>query len=139
MLIEVSEIHPTKIGGKVSRIVAADGERYEFWPDKLAGVVPGERCEVDIKERQYNERTIRSITKIVPAAPPATDINGPEVSYPGEAEFVGRVLGALIIKSEIGANHIAKTTTRLRQIWRLTDPAARLYREEAEQWAGNSG
>jgi hypothetical protein len=47
MLIEVSEIHPPKPGGKVSRIVAADGQHHEIWPDTLHGVAPGRPYEVD--------------------------------------------------------------------------------------------
>jgi hypothetical protein len=46
-----------------------------------------------------------------------------QASPPGEAEYVGRVLTALIAKGEIGANHIAKTTARLREVWRETDPS----------------
>jgi hypothetical protein len=41
-----------------------------------------------------------------------------QASPPGEAEYVGRVLTALIAKGEIGANHIAKTTARLREVSR---------------------
>jgi hypothetical protein len=49
VLIEVSEIHPPKIGGKVSRIVAADGQKYEIWRDKLHGVAPARRDEVEAR------------------------------------------------------------------------------------------
>jgi hypothetical protein len=40
VLIEVFENPSTQIGGKVSRIVAADGQKYEIWSDKLDGVTP---------------------------------------------------------------------------------------------------
>jgi hypothetical protein len=46
-----------------------------------------------------------------------------QASPPGEAEYVGRVVAALVAKGEIGASQVAKTTARLREIWRETDPA----------------
>jgi hypothetical protein len=122
MLIEVTEIHPPKIGGKVSRIVAADGQQYEIWPDKLDGVAVGQRYEVDIKERQYNERVIKSIQKIMPAASPVAANSKRASPSPGEAEFAGRTIAALIIKGEISGNHIAKTTARRARSRRQTDP-----------------
>jgi hypothetical protein len=125
MVIEVSEIHPPKPGGKVSRIVAADGERYEIWPDKLAGVAPGRRYDVEIAERQYNERTIKSIRKITPLAekPKSQPSTGeiPQLNrenHPGEAEYVGRVLAALIAKGEVTVNQVPAYTMRLREVWR---------------------
>jgi hypothetical protein len=44
------------------------------------------------------------------------------LAHPGEAEYVSRTIAALIIKGEIGASKIAKTTARLRQIWRESNP-----------------
>src|SRR5215475_4167167 len=105
MLIEVTEIHPVKPGGKVARLVAADGIRYEIWPEKLEGVTPGKRYEVEITERQYNGRTFKSVAKITPAreevvpngntqaSPKGTD-SSPRSATGGEAEYVGRVLAA---------------------------------------------
>jgi hypothetical protein len=124
MLIEVREIHDPKPGGKVARIVAADGERYEIWPDKLAGVVAGKRYDVEIAERSFNERTIKSIKKITPVkdAEPANGKVGNILSQAspssGEAEYVGRIIAALIIKGEIGVNQVSVYTIRLREVWR---------------------
>jgi hypothetical protein len=83
-------------GGKVARI-ATDGDRYEIWPDKLAGVAAGRRYDIEVSERQYHERTIRSIKKITPirdeseqpgSRPSTGEI--PQLNAPGEAEYVGR-------------------------------------------------
>jgi hypothetical protein len=136
MLIEVSEIHPPKVGGKVARIVAADGERYEIWPDKLAGVAAGKRYDVETTSREFNGRTFKSIKTITPLReepqPPMSAKLPTLDTSPaaGEAEYVGRVLAALIIKGEINGAQIANTTARLRKIWREADLAARPYREE---------
>jgi|SRR5215475_12448127 len=123
MLIEVTEIHPPKIGGKVSRIVAADGEHYQIWPEKLAGVDVGKRYEVETTQREYNGRTFKSIKSIVPAAEESTPVqknrgveNDPTVC--GEAEYVGRVIAALIASGGIDKTQIATATRWLRNIWR---------------------
>jgi hypothetical protein len=124
MLIEVKELHDPKPGGKVARIVAADGERYEIWPDKLAGVAAGKRYDVEVTERQFNERTIKSIKKITPLNEqpelPLSGVNGSHLApaHAGEAEYVGRVLAALIAKGEITTNQIPAFTMRLREVWR---------------------
>jgi hypothetical protein len=104
------------------------------WPDKLDGVAPGRRYEVEAREREFNGRAIKSITKIVPAAFPAptaapVEASGASRSHlsppaSGEAEYVGRVMAAFIIKGDITGAHIAKTTARLREIWREADPTA---------------
>jgi hypothetical protein len=125
MLIEVSEIHPPRPGGKVSRIVAADGQHYQIWPEKLVGVDVGRRYEIEATDREFNGHTFKSIKSIVPVAEPPSGKVGHISSQAsldlGEAEFVGRTIAALIIKGEIGASQIAKTTARLREIWRETD------------------
>jgi hypothetical protein len=124
MLIEVTEIHDPKPGGRVSRIVAADGQHYEIWPDKLSGVTPGRRYEVETGEREFNGCTIKKITKIAPAKdaePPSGKVgNISPLAAPssGEAEYVGRVLAALIAKGEVTVNQVPAYTMRLREVWR---------------------
>jgi hypothetical protein len=124
MLILVSQIHPPPYGKKMAHINAENGQVFEVWPDKLAGVEIGKSYEVETREREFNGRTIRSIEKISPAkntATPAPIPNSQASPYPGGAEFVGRTIAALIIRGEIGASQVAKTTARLRQIWRDSD------------------
>ena len=128
MLIEVKEIHDPKPGGKVARIVAGDGQSYEIWPDKLPGDAVGKHYEIEVKEREYSGRTIKSIAKITPAAAPdgksesyrreVGNITTLAASSSGEAEFVGRVLAALIIKGEVTASQVPAYTMRLREVWR---------------------
>ena len=120
MLIEIDEIHPPKPGGKMSKIVAA-GERFDIWPDKLDGVAVGRRYEVEVKDREFNGRTFRSIAKIAPA-PEVASTNGaaaPVTASPaGEAEYVGRVLAALIAAGSVDKQSIAAATAWLRKTWR---------------------
>jgi hypothetical protein len=123
MRIEIKELHDPKPGGKVARIIAADGERYEIWPDKVAGFAAGKRYDIEITERQFNERTIKSIKKITPIreepqSPPMSEKFPTLAASSGEAEYVGRVLVALIIKGEITAAQIPAFTGRLREVWR---------------------
>lgn len=123
MLIDVTEIHPPKIGGKVCKIVAADGEHYQIWPEKLTGVDVGKRYEAEITERDYNGRTFKSIKSIVPAPMPVPESQSTPVQKncdaSGEAEYVGRVLAALITKGQVvERSQIAAATEWLRKVWR---------------------
>jgi hypothetical protein len=128
MLIQVAETHPPRPGGKVAYLHAADGQKFEIWPEKLDGVQVGRAYEIEIRERAYDGRTIRSITRITPAATPAvapapvssgspgTRLNASP--HPGEAEYVGRVLAGLIAKGECDKAQVATATAFLRKVWR---------------------
>ncbi len=100
MIIQITEIHPPRIGGKVSKIVAADGQQFEIWPEKLVGVDVGRHSEVAAFERQFNGRIIKSIKKIAPTENSSAEISQRvSQSTPiqktcdasGEADYVGRV------------------------------------------------
>jgi hypothetical protein len=71
MLIEIAETHPPQFGKKVATVVAAGGQKFEIWPEKLAGLQVGASYDVDVADREYNGRTIRKITKATPATAPA--------------------------------------------------------------------
>jgi hypothetical protein len=125
MLIEVTETHPPKFGKKVATVIAADGEKFEIWPEKLAGLQVGTRYEIDVEERDYNGRTIRKITKATPAngaAKPAANGNGAPEPANGEPEFVATVLAALIMKGEVLNNkrQLFDATEMLRGLWGAT-------------------
>jgi hypothetical protein len=120
-LIDIAEIHPPRAGGKVSRIVAESGEKYEIWPDKLDGVLVGRSYMVEVRSREYEGRTINSIAKIAPAPQvpaPAPTIATPASHVEGEAQYVGLVLAALIAKGEVEKTQIAAATQWLRRMWR---------------------
>src|SRR5215471_10254567 len=124
MLIEVSEIHPPKIGGKVSYVHATDGAKFECWPDKLAGVEVGKKYEIETREREYQGRTIVWIQKITPARIARISLEEPQGASsgsPGEAEFVGHVLAALITKGEVEKAQIAVASDWLRKVWRQSE------------------
>jgi hypothetical protein len=50
MIIDVTEIHPAQPGKKMARVVAADGQKFDIWPDKLAGIYVGQHYEVNTRE-----------------------------------------------------------------------------------------
>src|SRR6266446_6121079 len=111
MLIEIAETHPPKLGKKVAKVVAAGGQEFEIWPEKLAGLHVGARYDVDVDEREYNGRTIKKITKATPAngatngaAKPTANGNAGTAATSGEPEFVATVLAALIMKGEVANN-----------------------------------
>jgi len=128
MLIEVTETHPPKFGKKVATVVAAGGEKFEIWPEKLADLHAGARYEIDVEERDYNGRTIRKITKFAKATPmngaakPAANGNAGTGATSGEPEFVATVLAALIMKGEVQNNkrQLFETTNMLRGLWGAT-------------------
>jgi hypothetical protein len=125
MLIEITETHPPKVGKKVAKVVAAGGQEFEIWPEKLAGLHVGARYDVDVDEREYNGRTIKKITKATPATNGAAKPNGSAAPAPvtsGEPEFVARVLAALILKGEVVNNkrQLFDATQMLRGLWGAT-------------------
>lgn len=109
MLIDVAETHPPKIGKKVAAVIAADGQKYEIWPEMLAGIQVGRRYDADVEERDYQGRKIRKITKATPAgaAPAQQEGSGQfargrisQGQISDEVYFVGKALHALIIKGD---------------------------------------
>jgi|SRR5215475_832225 len=130
MLIEVTATHPPQPGKKMAHILAADGSKFEIWPDRLDKVQVGQRYEVETREREFNGRTIRSIEKISPASSASVGKSetyrrevgnmSSQASPSGEAQFVGRVLAALIAKGEVEKSQIAAATEWLRKVWRDT-------------------
>jgi hypothetical protein len=125
MLIEIAETHPPKFGKKVATVVAKGGDKFEIWPEKLAGLQVGARYDVDVAERDYNGRTIRKITKATPASNGAAKPNGiaaPDSVISGEPEFVAAILAALIMKGEVANNkrQLFETTQMLRGLWGAT-------------------
>jgi hypothetical protein len=125
MLIEVTETHPPKFGKKVATVVAAGGEKFEIWPEKLADLHAGARYEIDVEERDYNGRTIRKITKATPVNGTAKPANGHTTvttTANGEPEFVAKVLAALIMKGEVQNNkrQLFEATQMLRGLWGAT-------------------
>ncbi len=130
MLIEIAETHPPQFGKKVATVVAKSGDKFEIWPEKLAGLAVGGRYEVDVAEREFNGRTIRKITKARPAssdpsatAPAARNGCAPAAPVTGdEGEFVGRTLAALILKGEVrySKQQLYEATLMLRGLWSAT-------------------
>lgn len=126
-IIDVAEIHSPAPGKKVAYIHTSTGDKYEIWPDKLGRIVIGERYQIETKERDYNGRTIVSITKIEPAPaaspPPGTSPAAPPAGTNplGEAEYVGHVLAALITAGQIDKEKLSTATHWLRQVWRQTE------------------
>jgi hypothetical protein len=123
MLIEIQETHPPGAGKKVATVIAKGGDKFEIWPEKLAGLHVGARYDVDVDEREYNGRTIRKITKARPAA--TTTINGNGAAAvatapcAGEPQFVATILAALITAGEVKGDK--------RALWDATKMLRLLY------------
>jgi hypothetical protein len=126
MLIEIAETHPPQFGKKVAKVVAAGGQEFEIWPEKLAGLQVGGRYEIDVAEREYNGRTIRKITKATPANGAAKpNGNGAATTIMpvgGEPQFVATVLAALIGAGEVkhDKRELYEATLMLRGLWGAT-------------------
>jgi hypothetical protein len=140
MLIEVKETHPPKAANRSGTVVTLDGQKFDCWPNVLSRIRIGMRYEV---ETSTNDRGFTSITQVKPAgtATPAgfaregAATATPAVAAPsGEAEFVGRVLHALILKGDVIYNtqQLEKATALLRGIWNNTSSDQGHYRQAAE-------
>jgi hypothetical protein len=138
-IIEITAIRPPKKGKKVATVVAATGQSFNIFPDKLAkfGLTEGARYACDIEEREFNSRTYRTII----AAKPAEAANGsarsngnarangnarsiPISAPPADAEvaFVSSTLNAFIAAGKISldARELGQATQLLRLLWSHT-------------------
>lgn len=123
MLIEIAETHPPQNGKKVGAVIAKDGQRFEIWPEKLAGIVVGKSYEVTVADRDFNGRTIRKILKATPAASNgATTRVAPTPVTGTESDFVGRALAALIAVGAVANDkrQLYEATLMLRGLWGAT-------------------
>jgi hypothetical protein len=132
-VIEISAIRPPKAGKKVATVVAATGQSFNIFPDKLAkfGLTEGARYACDIEEREFNSRTYRTIIAAKPAAPTnghaKSNGNGrstPISTSPADAEvaFVSSTLNAFIAAGKISldARELGQATQLLRLLWSHT-------------------
>jgi|SRR5215470_16156583 len=122
MLIEIAETHPPQFGKKVATIVAKNGEKFEIWPEKLPDIRVGAKYDVHVEEREYQGRTIRKITKAVPANGAANAHAAPAPVTNGEPEFVATVLAAMIAAGVVknDKRQLFETTQILRGLWGAT-------------------
>jgi hypothetical protein len=131
-IIEITAIRPPKDGKKVATVVAATGQSFNIFPDKLAkfGLTEGSRYACDIEEREFNSRTYRTIIAAKPAAANGNArSNGnartvPISAPPADAEvaFVSSTLNAFIAAGKIGldARELGQATQLLRLLWSHT-------------------
>jgi len=70
MLIQITETHPPQYGRRMAHVVATGGYNFELYPETLAGLKIGDWYDIEVKEREYQGRTIRKITKATPAGAP---------------------------------------------------------------------
>jgi hypothetical protein len=123
-IIEITAIRPPKTGKKVATVVAASGQSFEIWPDKMNGLQEGGRYEVEVEEREWNSRTIRKIVNAKPAPAAgngaATHGAGARMVAPIEAEqaFVARTLAAFIAAGKVGldARELGEATRLLQRL-----------------------
>jgi hypothetical protein len=123
-VIEITAIRPPKENKKVATVVAATGQSYQCFPDKLAkwGLREGERYSIDIEEREFNSRTYRTIIKATPAqaARNGAATHAPRMAAPLDAEqaFVARTLAAFIAAGKVGldARELGEATRLLQRL-----------------------
>lgn len=124
-IIEIASIRAPKEGKKVGTVVDTNGRPFEIWPDKMNGLTEGGRYEVEIREREWNSRTIRQITKAKPAET-VQAANGNARTIPiatvapdAELAFVSSALNAFIAagKVNLDARELIQATTTLRMLW----------------------
>jgi hypothetical protein len=122
MLIEIAETHPPGYGRKSATVIAKGGQKFDVWPEQLADFRVGAQYEVELSKRQFKGRTYQSITKARPAkGAPAPAANGHDVIVPapGEAQFVGAVLGGLCAGGAVknDKKQLYEATLMLRGLW----------------------
>lgn len=118
VLIEVLSIEPPKPGGKVYNVVTTTGAKLEIWPDKIAEIRIGGRYGVELKEREFKGRTIRTITRIAPPSEPPQDTKAVPSSAGVEA-FCAAMLAAFIASGEIKLGEekkLADATSMLKRL-----------------------
>lgn len=129
MMIQVAELNPPKDGKKVAHIVTMTGLKFEVWPDKLASFQVGEQYDVDVSEREWNNKTLRRIEKFKPAnrgprRAAATPEPSPQSAAPddiSEAErlFVCSTLSAFIAAGKVTPDQesLYQATIVARRVW----------------------
>ncbi len=114
-IIEIATIRPPKEGKKIGTVVDATGRSFEAWPDMAAKLEVGARYDVEIKEREWNSRTFRTITKATPVGT-ANNVNAPPQN--SEEAFVARTLAAFITagKVNLDARELGEATRLLQRL-----------------------
>jgi hypothetical protein len=128
VLIEVAAIEPPKPGGKVHNVITSTGAKLEIFPEKVSEIAVGGRYNVELKEREYKGRILRTITKVAGPARTAPQEQRPIAAAPpppasagdDERAFVSSMLGAFIRagKVHLDENELAAAIATLRQAWR---------------------
>jgi hypothetical protein len=138
--LTVAELHPAAPGKRTAAVVAADGQKFEIWPEKLAGFAIGRTYSVDVEDRDYNGRTIRKIVKATPLTNGHTNSNArgvrapelgprghmtdsPTPSTAGEVQFVSHCLAAMIASGKIAHDDkraLFSATMNLRALFEAT-------------------
>ena len=128
MLIQVAELNPPKDGKKVAHIFTMTGLKFEVWPDKLASFHVGEQYDVDVSEREWNNKTLRRIEKFKPAkrGPQRATPEPPPQSAAPEADtseserlFVCSTVNAFIAAGKVTPDQesLYQATIVARRVW----------------------
>ena len=100
MQITIDKFFPTpKPGKKTGAIKDTNGNWYDIWPDKTAGVQQGGTYDITTSQRDYNGRTYYTVQTITPvqqnhSEPPPAGHNGAPDGFDsrGKAIFVTGVV-----------------------------------------------
>lgn len=137
--IEVRYADQPKAGKKQGTVKTKDGDVYGVWPDKLGLLRPGRRYRVEYKERQFEGRTFRTITKVDPAAEGETDTgsvdplsSSDETGPNQEAEMVCRLVAAAIQSQQVEFN-----PTEIGRAMRMVQAVVREHQRQTGAMNGN--
>lgn len=120
MLIEVKETHPPKAANRSGTVVAMDGQKFDCWPTTMRNIQVGRWYEVQTSTNDRGYTSITRATLVNDAAPAPAPPTAPAPIASGEAEFVARLLGAMILKGEVAPfnkRQMADATLMLRGLY----------------------
>lgn len=110
-VIKVAFANKPKEGKKQGTVKTDEGAIYGVWPDKLGLLQPGRSYKIEFKEREYDGRTFRTITKCEPCepAPALAEQPGdaPSSKSTDETTFIARVVSAGVASQQVEFNAVA--------------------------------
>lgn len=119
--IQVRYVNPPQNGRKTGSIKTADGIYYGVEPAALDRFQVGETYTVEYKEREFNGRIYRDVTRIVAqaAGSPPKQNSGREL-HPVEREQIFVLALLKDVPLDIGEQELEKAVNVRRAVWRRT-------------------
>lgn len=127
--IEVEAVSPPRDGKKQATVKTRDGKWFGIWPKNMGLLRPGRVYEVTFTERNWNNKTYRTIEEITLAPNAMAPIEqerssrpAPSIDTPTNQEFmfVTRMLSAMVQGGRVAQSEeeLAKAAQMLRGAYR---------------------